>query len=104
MRISDYIPTGKRNAVTLDKLKADTGKTAREIAKLIREERISGTVILTSSKGGYWLLDKNEDDAAEQLSRFISFMDSKNTFLTVKFAKEALKAIENTPQIHIDGV
>lgn len=103
MRISDYIPTGKRNAVTIDKLKAQTGKTAREIARLIREERISGTVILTSSTGKYWQLDSAENDAAEQLRRFIAYMDSKNTYSAVKSAKKALKAIENTPQQRIEG-
>lgn len=103
MRISDYIPTGKRNAVTIDRLKAETGKTAREIARLIREERISGRVILTSSAGGYWLLDKDEEDAAEQLRRFISYMDSKNTYSAVKSAKTALKAIKDKPQQRIEG-
>lgn len=103
MRISDYIPTGKRNAVTLSGLKALTGKTSREIARLIREERISGKVILTSSAGRYWLFDKDEEDAAEQLRRFISYMDSKNTFSAVKSAKAALKAIENIPQERIEG-
>lgn len=104
MRISDYIPTGKRNATTIKKLKAQTGKTAREIAKLIREERISGKIILTSSAGGYWQLDTTEDDSAEQLRRFIAYMESKNTYPTVKSAKEALKEIEQNAQIHIDGV
>lgn len=103
MRISDYIPTGKNNAVTLQHLKAVTGKTSREIARLIREERISGKVILTSSAGGYWLLDSADNDAPEQLRRFIAYMDSKNTFSAVKSAKEALKAIENKPQQRIEG-
>lgn len=103
MRISDYIPTGKNNAVTLQHLKAVTGKTSREIARLIREERISGKVILTSSAGGYWLLDSGDNDAPEQLRRFIAYMDSKNTFSAVKSAKEALKAIENKPQQRIEG-
>lgn len=104
MRISDYIPTGKRNAVTIDKLKAETGRTSREIARLIREERISGKIILTSSAGGYWLLDKTENDATEQLKRFIAYMDSKNTFSAVKSAKIALKELENSAQVQIDGV
>lgn len=104
MRISDYIPTGKKNATTIKKLKAETGKTAREIAKLIKAERISGKIILTTSTGGYWQLDKTESDAKEQLKRFIAYMESKNTHPTVKSAKEALKELESSAQTHIDGV
>ncbi len=104
MKISDYIPAGKKNAVTIKHLKAVTGRTSREIARLIREERISGQIILTSSAGGYWLLDKTESDAIEQLQRFIAYMDSKNTFSAVKSAKSALKELENSAQVQIDGV
>lgn len=104
MKISDYIPKGQKNAITLTELKERTGKPAREIARLIRYERISGSVILTSSTGGYWLLDSAEKDAAEQLRRFISYMDSKNTFSAVKSAKIALKELESSAQMHIGGV
>ncbi len=104
MKISDYIPAGKKNAVTLEHLKAVTGRTSREIARLIREERISGKIILTSSAGSYWLLDTSESDAAEQLQRFIAYMDSKNTFSAVKSAKSALKELESSAQLQIDGV
>ena len=104
MRISDYIPTGKRNATTIKKLKAETGRTAREIAKLIREERISGKRILSSPAGEYWQLDITEPDAKDQLKRFIAYMESKNTFPTVKSAKDALKELEGSAQTHINGV
>lgn len=104
MRISDYIPTGKKNATTIKRLNAQTGKSARIIAELIREERISGKRILSSSTGEYWQLDVTEPDAKEQLKRFIAYMESKNTHPTVKSAKEALKELESSAQTHIDGV
>lgn len=103
MRISDYIPKGKNNAVTLQHLRAVTGKAPREIARCIKKEREEGQVILTSSRGGYWLLDSADNDAPEQLRRFIAYMDGKNTFSAVKSAKEALRAIENEPQQRIEG-
>lgn len=104
MKITDYIPTGKRNAITITELKKITGRTARGIAKLIRDERISGTVILTSSNGGYWLPDYSDSDISEQLTGFIRYMDSKNTYSAVKSAKTALKKIENSGQMQIGSV
>lgn len=104
MNITDYIPTGKRNAVNLEYLKTATGKTAREIARLIREARFDGAVILTGSKGGYWQLDEADSDAIEQLEAFTRYMDSKNTYSAVKSAKDALRRLSRADQMQIPGV
>ncbi len=104
MNITDYIPTGKQNAVDLEHLKAATGKTAREIARLIRDARFGGAVILTGAKGGYWQLDEAEADAVEQLEAFTRYMDSKNTFSAVQSAKDALRRLRSADQIQMPGV
>lgn len=58
MKISDYIPYGKVNAVSTDYLKSATGLDTRTIRQMIANERMQGAVIcssLLSEGGGYFL-------------------------------------------------
>lgn len=104
VNITDFIPTGKANAVDIRQLEKMTEKTPREIGQMIRAARCAGAVILTKSHGGYWLPDYSDTDIQEQLQAFIRFMDSKNTFSATKTAKAALKKLQNAEQIQIGGV
>lgn len=57
MKISDYIPYGKANAVNTEDLKAATGLDTRTIRQQIANERMQGAVIcssLLSEGGGYF--------------------------------------------------
>ena len=58
MRITDYLPTGKENAISSKVLAALLGfDTVRELQRAIERERQSGSVILStcSDGGGYYL-------------------------------------------------
>lgn len=58
MKIIDYIPYGRQNAVSTDYLKAITGLDTRTIRQMIANERTQGAVICSSLKsdgGGYFL-------------------------------------------------
>lgn len=104
MEIIDYIPKGKRNAISVNRLSELVGKDKREISRLIMTARKNGEVILTEATGGYWKPDYNDPDIKEQLLSFIQFMLSKNTFSTVRSAQKALTAIENQRQIQIEDI
>lgn len=64
MKISDYLNTGKAQAVPLDCLRSYTGLDGRAIRKLINAERLHGTPILSDNATGYYLA-RNEAERAE---------------------------------------
>ncbi len=104
MDITRYIPTGKKNAISTKDLVKATKKTQREVCRLVRNARCYGAVILTDSKGGYWLPDYSEADIEKQLTAFIRYMDSKNTYSAVSSAKAALKRVNSAAQVQITEV
>lgn len=101
MIITDYLLKGKNNMRTTKELTELTGLSTRALCKCVEQERIAGQVILSSSRGGYWLPDLNDPDIMEQLEHFINFMNSKNTFQTVKSAKSLLKLIKEKDQLKL---
>lgn len=52
MNITDFIPTGRANAITADELAARTGVTKREVRKQILHARCNGEPICSSSESG----------------------------------------------------
>lgn len=104
MDITRYIPTGKKNAISTKDLMKATKRTQREIGRLVRNARCNGSVILSDSKGGYWLPDYSEADIDKQLTAFIRYMDSKNTYSAVSSAKAALKRVNSAAQVQITEV
>lgn len=104
MDITRYIPTGKKNAISTKDLMKATKRTQREIGRLVRNARCNGDVILSDSKGGYWLPDYSEADIDKQLTAFIRYMDSKNTYSAVSSAKAALKRVNSAAQVRINEV
>ncbi len=67
MNIIDFIPKGRKNAVTTEELKARTGFDVRTIRQHIANARLKGTVICSSlkSEGGGYFLPESPDEALE---------------------------------------
>ena len=90
MRISEYLPTGKENAIPSRALADMLGfDTVRELQKAIERERQSGAVILsTCTEGGGYFLPANETEIRE----FIRTLSNraKNTRRSMGRALDAL--------------
>jgi len=65
--ITDFIPKGKKNAVTTEELKIITGFDERTIRQYIANARLKGVVICSSlkSEGGGYFLPCSPDEAVE---------------------------------------
>lgn len=65
MNITDFIPTGRANAITADELAARTGTSKRDVRKQILHARCNGEPICSSSEignfGGYYLPSDAEE-------------------------------------------
>ncbi len=90
MRITDYLPTGKENAISSKALAALLGfDTVRELQRAIERERQSGAVILStcSDGGGYYL----SNDPLE-IAAFIRTLHNRanNMLRSVESAQVAL--------------
>ena len=67
MSVLDYIPFGKQNAISRERLSELSGMGDRQMRREIERLREEGNVILSSShSGGYW----RSDDASE-IGRYI---------------------------------
>lgn len=75
IHISDYLPTGRENAITADEIKTRTGLKRRDITRSIQRERLAGKPICATNDShnpGYFLTD----DPAE-LQRYITSLDRR---------------------------
>lgn len=90
MKITDYLPTGKENAIPGKTLAEILGfDTVRELQKAIERERQAGAVILsTCTEGGGYFLPANETEIRE----FIRTLSNraKNTRRSMESALDAL--------------
>ena len=90
MKITDYLPTGKENAIPSKTLAEILGfDTVRERQKAIERERQAGAVILsTCTEGGGYFLPANETEIRE----FIRTLSNraKNTRRSMESALDAL--------------
>lgn len=90
MKIADYLPTGKQNAVPSKELADLLGfDTVRELQKSIERERQAEAVILsTCTDGGGYFLPANESEIRE----FIRTLSNraKNTRRSMESAQDAL--------------
>ena len=58
IKITDFIPTGIENAVSMTLLSARTGETKRTVRKLIQNARLNGELICSTcdgESGGYYI-------------------------------------------------
>lgn len=72
MKISEYLSHGQANAVPLKHLVSITGIDSRIVRKMIAEERLSGTPILSDNLSGYFL-----PETEEECVRFVRSMRSR---------------------------
>ena len=90
MKITDYLPTGKENAIPSKTLAEILGfDTVRELQKAIERERQAGAVILsTCTEGGGYFLPATETEIRE----FIRTLSNraKNTRRSMESALDAL--------------
>ncbi len=90
MKIADYLPTGKQNAVPSKELADLLGfDTVRELQKAIERERQAGAVILsTCTDGGGYFLPADESEIKE----FIRTLSNraKHTRRSMESAQDAL--------------
>ena len=93
MKITDYLPTGKENAIPSKTLAEILGfDTVRELQKAIERERQAGAVILsTCTEGGGYFLPANETEIRE----FIRTLSNraKNTRRSMESALDALDGL-----------
>lgn len=64
IKVYEYLPTSKENAVTRDVLATRIGCNPRQITIAIRLERLDGKPIGSTSQGGsmgYWIMTKEEE-------------------------------------------
>lgn len=93
--VFDLLPCGENNAVSSKELAKMVGATSvRELQSMIASERDSGSLILSSCKGGYF---RPQDGAAGQaeISRFIGTLRSRalNTLAAIRAARKALEGV-----------
>lgn len=102
MDILKMIPTGKHNKISTAELKNLTGLSQRKICQNIERLRKEGNVIISCSSGGYWLPDlNNPEEAANDLEKFITYMQSKDTYSTTKGAKNMLLQLKERAQVSL---
>ena len=92
MNIIDFIPKGRKNAVTTEELKAITGFDVRTIRQHIANARLKVTVICPSlkSEGGGYFLPESPDEALEYVRTEQNRIESANMALqgAVKYFSE----------------
>lgn len=90
--ITDYIGTGKANAVTRSTLCAMTGMDDRSVREAIEHARHEGAIIINTGNGcGYYIADKLNDRAEIEHQRNVILSRVKAQLHYVKFYSEALK-------------
>lgn len=102
MRIVDYIPIGKENAVTRAQLCALTRLSDRAVRQLIEIARIEGEVIINNQDGkGYYISEDPKDirrQMAANRSRAMSILRQQ------KYLRRKLAEIDGKGQLTIDDV
>lgn len=84
----DYIPCGKKNAISKERLVEITGLNERTVREMIAEIRMNiGTVCSTSTSKGYY-----KPSSRQELQEFIDETErrAKSTFAILKIAKEEM--------------
>ncbi len=91
LNITNFLPVGEENAITMTELAFRLGCSKREVRALVHAARCEGAVICSSpgsAKGGYFL-PKNNDE----VRRFIMFAEHRinSAVEATRSAKKFLK-------------
>ena len=103
MDITKYIPIGKENAITTKELMNITGMTMRKLRQAINDARISGAVILTDLKTGYWLPDLNNSNTVNEIEHYlkINYLHNQNRNKTIKSAVDLYRELQQKNQMKL---
>ena len=97
--IKDHLEHGEQNAIKAPELARMLGfTTTRELQQAVHKERENGAVIL-SSGAGFFLPSEDEQQARDELRRFIASLSSRavNTLGVLKTAKRVLRRLGSSP-------
>jgi len=94
--IARILPQGAENAVSTAELVRLTGlRNSRTLQIAIATERERGALILSTTKGGYFLPDDGEK-GQQEIAEFVRTLRARaiNTFRAMRSAKKALSGVE----------
>ena len=89
MNIIDFIPFGKENAITRERLKAMTGLPDREIRDMIKKERRYRPIINMQDGDGYFQPTQEEKDYVQKWLKQET-RRAKSSFRSLRGAKQFL--------------
>lgn len=101
---TDYtkiLPKGKKRAMSTPELTRFMGfKNSRDLQKDIAASRAEGQIICSSTKGGYYI-----PETQEEIQAFINTMESraKGIFVSLRSARAALRQLEGQISLSDDG-
>lgn len=100
MNITDFIGTGKENAVTRGELVAILNLPDRQVRKLIQEARDRGEIIINAQDGaGYYL----SDDVGELKRQYrLNRSRAMSVLRQQKYLRRKIREAENKEQMTID--
>lgn len=92
MRIVDYIPKGKENAISREKLSQITGLSDRKMRQEIANARRDTCIINNQDNKGYYIPDNKEE-----VRRYIKQEEhrAKSIFANLSGARNYLNKLEN---------
>lgn len=96
MRIENFIPKGKKNAVSRAALCHITGWCDRENRRLIQEARDRGIPIVAGARGGYYIADN-----ALEIKRIQN--DYRHRAYKMLETARRLNMAQDSLQIHLEG-
>lgn len=94
MNITNYIPTGYKNAISRKNLCAATGLSDRIVRGLIEEARRETIIISNNDGSGYWLYPEfPTEEEKELLRKFVKQQESraKSIFYALYPARQMMK-------------
>lgn len=94
--VAAFLKRGNENAISTAQLVRLVGcGTARQLQRRIEAERAAGALILSSSRGGYYLPGEGAQGRAEILAyKKTLYARAINTFRAAKAARLALKVLD----------
>lgn len=100
MHITNYIRTGKENAITREQLCSLTGLPDRAVRKLIELARMEGAIIVNQGDGKGYYISEDEQDIRRQIctnhSRAMAILRQQSIL------RHKLREIEGAAQMTIE--
>lgn len=87
-KITDFIPVGRENAISMDGLGLVSGERERNVRRLVNRARVNGEPICSACKGGKtgYYYPRNVNEALE----YVRLQNAR-----IKSAHAALRSVKN---------